>query len=102
MRITFGQVAAFGLGTIFLMSCTSTNKESPQNMSAKSRPAAKARKEDAVELYTLTHAKGMEATIMTYGGIVTSVRVPGRNGELDDVVLGFDSLDGYLGDATSP
>jgi len=49
-----------------------------------------------VDLYTLRNAKGMEATIMTYGGIVTSLKVPDRNGRFDDVVLGYDNLDAYL------
>ncbi|HXG64998.1 MAG TPA: aldose epimerase family protein [Blastocatellia bacterium] len=49
-----------------------------------------------VELYTLTNARGAEAKIMTYGGIVVSLRVPDRNGKLDDVVLGYDTLDGYV------
>src|SRR5262249_31883723 len=105
MRITSPTAAGFAvfaIGTVFLMSCTSTNKESPQSMSAKSRPFGKTRNGDAVELYTLTNAKGMEVTIMTYGGIVTSLRVPDRNGKLDDVVLGFDSIDGYLGDPPAP
>jgi aldose 1-epimerase len=50
----------------------------------------------AVDLYTLRNSKGMEAQIMTYGGIVTSLKVPGRNGSFDDVVLGYDHLEGYL------
>jgi aldose 1-epimerase len=49
-----------------------------------------------VELYTLANSKGMTATIMTYGGIVTSLKVPGKNGNFGDVVLGYDNLDGYL------
>ncbi len=49
-----------------------------------------------IEIYTLRNAKGMEATIMTYGGIVTSLKVPDKNGKFDDVVLGYDNLDGYL------
>ena len=49
-----------------------------------------------IELYTLRNRHGMEATIMTYGGIVTSLKVPDRNGKFDDVVLGYDNLDGYL------
>jgi aldose 1-epimerase len=49
-----------------------------------------------IDLYTLTNASGMEAKIMTYGGIVVSLKTPDRNGKLDDVVLGFDALDGYL------
>lgn len=51
----------------------------------------------AVDLYTLKSGK-LEATITNYGGRVVSLKVPDRNGKLADVVLGFDSLDGYLGD----
>src|SRR5712692_3770494 len=50
----------------------------------------------SVELYTLTNRHGVEAKITTYGGIVVSLKVPDRNGKLDDVVLGFDNLDDYL------
>ncbi len=50
----------------------------------------------AVELYTLTNKHGVEAKIMTYGGVVVSLRTPDRNGKLADVTLGFDNLDGYL------
>jgi aldose 1-epimerase len=49
-----------------------------------------------VALYTLRNAGGMEARICDYGGIVVSLKTPDRNGHLDDVVLGFDQLDGYL------
>jgi aldose 1-epimerase len=49
-----------------------------------------------VAIYTLRNSKGMEARIMTYGGIVQSLKVPDKNGKLGDVVLGYDDLDGYL------
>src|SRR5262249_705202 len=49
-----------------------------------------------VELYTLTNANGVEARITTYGGIVVSLKTPDRAGKMDDIVLGFDSLDEYL------
>jgi aldose 1-epimerase len=49
-----------------------------------------------VDIYTLTNTHGSEAKITTYGGILTSLRVPDRDGKLDDVVLGFDNLDAYL------
>ncbi|MEO8360903.1 MAG: aldose epimerase family protein [Vicinamibacteria bacterium] len=52
---------------------------------------------EAVDLFTLRNAQGMEVQIATYGATVTSIRVPDARGEVDDVVLGFDSLDGYLG-----
>jgi aldose 1-epimerase len=50
----------------------------------------------AVDIYTLKNANGVEARITTYGGIVVSLKVPDRNGKFDDVVLGYDNLDGYL------
>ena len=51
---------------------------------------------NSVDVYTLTNSHGMEARIMNFGGIVLSLRVPDRNGKLDDVVLGFDSLEPYF------
>jgi len=52
----------------------------------------------AVDLYTLTNANGVEAKITNYGGAVVSMKVPDRNRKFDDVVLGYDTLDGYLND----
>lgn len=52
----------------------------------------------SVEIHTLKNAKGVEARIATYGGTVVSLKVPDRTGKMDDIVLGFDSLDGYLKD----
>jgi len=49
-----------------------------------------------VSLYTLRNASGMEVRAMTYGGIILSLRVPDREGNLDDVVLGYEALEGYL------
>jgi len=49
-----------------------------------------------VDIYTLTNSGGAEVKITNYGGIVTSLKVPDRNGKLDDIVLGFDNLDAYL------
>jgi len=49
-----------------------------------------------VDIYTLTNKNGLEAKITNFGGIITSLKVPDRNGKNDDVVLGFDNLDGYL------
>jgi len=47
------------------------------------------------QLYILTNAKGAEARITNYGGVLVSLKVPDRNGALGDVVLGFDSLTDY-------
>src|SRR5258708_19711330 len=45
-----------------------------------------------VDRYTLSRAGGVEISILTYGGIIQSLRMPGGT----DVVLGFSELDGYL------
>ncbi len=50
----------------------------------------------AVELYTLTNSNGMRVGILNYGGIVESLSVPDRAGQVADVVLGMDSIEGYL------
>ncbi|MFQ6047349.1 MAG: aldose epimerase family protein, partial [Gemmatimonadales bacterium] len=52
-----------------------------------------------VEVFTMTNENGIELRAITYGAIIVSVRVPDRNGRLDDVVLGFDDLEGYLRDS---
>ena len=53
---------------------------------------------EAVEVYTLTNANGVEVRAITYGGIIISLRVPDKDGRFDDIVLGYDTLDGYLTD----
>lgn len=47
-------------------------------------------------LYTLTNASGMEVCVTNFGGRIVSVMVPGRDGNLRDVVLGFDSIADYI------
>src|SRR5262249_40445227 len=41
-------------------------------------------------------ANGLVAKVMTYGGIITELHTPDRDGKLDNICLGFDSLQGYL------
>ena len=53
---------------------------------------------EVVNEYTLTSDAGLEVSIISYGGIITSLKAPDRNGKLADVVLGYDSIDGYLTD----
>jgi aldose 1-epimerase len=60
-----------------------------------SRPFGKMPDGTPVELYSLSDGH-IEVGIMTYGGIVVSLKAPDRTGKLADVVLGFDDLDGYV------
>lgn len=52
---------------------------------------------EKVLAWTLTNAAGAQLEVIEYGGIVTRLLVPDRAGRLADVVLGFDSMAGYLG-----
>ena len=52
-----------------------------------------------VRIFTLTNEHGLEARICTYGGAVVSLKTPDRTGKLADIVIGFDSLAGYLNPA---
>jgi aldose 1-epimerase len=70
------------------------------NSNAISRaPFGKTSDGTAVEVYTLRNAHGMEARIITYGGIITSLTAPDRKGQFADVVLGYDTLAGYIKDS---
>ena len=55
----------------------------------------------AVTEYTLENARGMQVKCLDWGGRITSIRVPDRNGRLVDVVLGFDTLAEYEADTQS-
>ncbi len=51
---------------------------------------------DSVMLYTLKNELEIEVKIMNYGGIITEIKTPDRNGKLDNITLGFDNLQQYL------
>ena len=50
----------------------------------------------AVHLFTLTNDHGVRMKATNYGGIVTHLLTPDRRGKLDDITLGYDTLEGYL------
>ena len=51
-----------------------------------------------VEQYTLKNTNGVELNIITYGGRITSLKVPNKEGKLENIVLGHNTIDGYLRD----
>jgi aldose 1-epimerase len=54
----------------------------------------------SVDRFTLTNSNGAECKIITLGGIINSLKMPDKNGEIGNVVLGFDSLQEYENDNT--
>ena len=51
---------------------------------------------EETRLYTLTNANGIVVKATNYGGVITSINTPDKNGKLGDIILGFDNIDGYL------
>lgn len=51
-----------------------------------------------VTAWQLSNSSGAAVTLLDYGATVQSIRVPGRDGALTDVVLGFDTVAGYEAD----
>src|SRR5208337_1371051 len=99
-RQMLGALAAFALGACSTKpaSETSSSSQTTPNATMKKDPFGKMPNGDLVDLYTMTNAKGVSVAITTYGGRVVSVKTPDKNGAAGDIALGFDSLDGYLGD----
>lgn len=69
------------------------------NMLNSEKPFGQTPNNEAVTLYTLKNAHGMEVQIMNYGAIITKIMVPDKNKVIEDVVLGFDSVADYIKDS---
>lgn len=84
-------IAAFAVTT----SCKTAEKETgtPTGITKADWGEADGKK---VELYTLTNHNGIQVKISTYGGTMTSWMAPDKNGKMENILLGFDSLSGYL------
>jgi len=55
---------------------------------------------DAIYRYVLSNSKGVEAVVISYGAALVSLKAPDRSGKSADIVLGYDTLDGYEQDKT--
>ncbi|MCF7974504.1 MAG: galactose mutarotase [Phycisphaerae bacterium] len=92
---------ALVLIAVTLGSCT-TEKKGNSKMDVTKSDFGKTPAGEQVDLYTLTNTNGLECRIITWGGTCVSLKVPDRNGKPGDILLGHDSLEGYLSHDTSP
>jgi aldose 1-epimerase len=90
LRETTTAVLFFLIAMIFLSCLQAEAKSKMQKQSF-----GKTADGQQADLYILTNKTGMEAAITNYGGTLVSLKVPDRNGKLEDVVLGYDKLDDY-------
>jgi len=77
-------------GLLFAQATSSTPTHGVQQQPFGSRDGS------PVNLYTLTNSHGVEIRAMNYGSIILSIRVPDRKSQLADIVLGHESLEGYI------
>ena len=81
---------------LFAASCNNGNKnDAAMKYSITEKPFGNFDSLPVTE-YTITNPNGMQVSILNYGGTVTKLMVPDKNNKMGDVVLGFDSLSGYL------
>ena len=81
-----------------LMTTMASMDATPQPGSTTKKPFGKTPDGQQIDLYVLTNKSGAEAAITTFGGAVVSLKVLDRNGKFADVVLGYDSGEGYVAD----
>lgn len=90
------------LKLLWALACTGAMFLAMLSQASSNQPEVKKKKYGStpdgqqVDVYTLTNAHGVEVQIINFGGIITSIGVPDRNGNIADVALGFDNLQGYL------
>lgn len=66
--------------------------------SIEKRPSGETGHGEPVDTGTRTNAKGAEARITNHGAVGVSLRVPDQDGDMDDIVLGFSTLNDYIQD----
>lgn len=69
----------------------------PSAPSINTKPFGVTPEGEATTLFTLTNRNGLSVSITSYGAIITSILTPDREGNLEDIALGFPTLDGYFG-----
>jgi aldose 1-epimerase len=92
MSITRRTAVALTTGLPTLLSAAAAPRGAAKTSWGKTRTG------QAVDIYKLTNASGVEANIITYGARVQSLKCPDAHGQMADIVLGFDNLEGYLGE----
>ena len=82
---------------LFLIGCTSTPTDNLTMSGLNPTRFEKVINENqTTKLYTLKNANGMEVCITNFGARIVSIMVPDKNGNMQDVVLGFDNIDDYI------
>src|ERR1700693_5166523 len=85
-----------GICVLLLMGLTiSDGRAAAQTPGVKKSVFGKTKDAREAHLFTLSNKSGMQVVISDFGGTIISIKVPDRNGKIGDVVLGYDTLEGY-------
>ena len=99
-RTTYTPLTLLTLIALVLMGCQTEGEEATTETSflnmATGAPFGTMPDGREATLYTLTNSSGMEVRITNYGGTITSIMTPDRDGNMGEVTLGYDSLEKYL------
>jgi len=90
------RIQAMVIVAAVLMTAACAKKDPGAKGSVTKQAFGKTAQGEAVDLYTLKNKNGVEVSIMNYGAVIVSLKTPDARGRLADIVLGFDTLDGYL------
>jgi aldose 1-epimerase len=85
-----------GLSAVCVLACALPTTGSAASGEISKKPFGKMPDGTPVDLYTLRNRHSVEVKISNYGGIVVSIKVPDRDGQFGDVVLGYDIFESYL------
>jgi aldose 1-epimerase len=92
-----GFIAVLGIaGVSSIVAGCAAGEKTDGGGSVKKEVFGKTADGQTIDIYTLTNKNGLVAKVTTYGATLTELHVPGKDGKLTDVVLGFNTLDGYL------
>ena len=93
------QISLLLILSLLLLGCNNNDKKNEEGAAMKNNITEKPFgifENEVVTQYTLTNPNGMQVSIINYGGTVTNILTPDKDKVMGDVVLGFDSLAGYL------
>ena len=98
------ELAFLILVALFLLHCSSSAPEKEATIQSKGATMMSLSKDSfghlpdgqEIEIYTLANSQGIKASIMTYGATLVSLEVPDLKGQIKDITLGHDHLEGYL------
>lgn len=100
--LRFRTSVLFALTCIMVFSgCSKTEQQERMIPSIQSEPFGISSDGKPITLYTLTNSNGMQTKISTFGGDIVSLTATDRDGNYADIVLGYDSVDGYIKDSSN-